>query len=121
MIKAYNLETRELIGEYKTMQEVANAFDLTIACVKAYFYRYKELGKARIKNHNTNAWCYLEKPETKRMPNYKERCLQAIELIEDNRNYYYDRLQENIYKERFSKDINKLLDILGAGNNEYYI
>lgn len=115
MIKAYNLETRELIGEYKTMQEVAEAFDLTIACVKAYFYRYKELGKARIKNHNTDTWCYLEKPETKRMPNYKERCLQAIEYIKAQTNFEKGC---DIYKHI---DTKYLLEILGADNDEYYI
>lgn len=105
MIRAYNLETKKLIKEYRTMLEVAEDFDLTIEAVKSYFYRYKLYGEAKIKNHNTGVWCYLEKPQTKKVPNYKERCLQAIEYIKD------------LYDVRFTdKDKRKLLEILGAND-----
>ena len=105
MIKAYNLETKELVGKYDTMEELAEDFKLSISAIKAYFQRYKVFGEARIKNHNTDTWCYLEKPETKRMPNYKERCLQAIEYIKQysNTNYLDFRQCEII----------ELLEILG--------
>lgn len=101
-IKAYNIETNELIGEYKTQQEVADAFDLTWEAVKGYFYRKKIYGDAKILNHKTGVWCYLVKEEEGKSINYKERCLNAIEYIND------------LYDVRFTdKDKIKLLEILG--------
>ena len=81
MIKAYNLETKELLKKYKTQQEVADDFDLTIEAVKGYFYRYKVYGDAKILNHKTGVWCYLARENGMKKPNYKERCIQAIEYI----------------------------------------
>ena len=80
-IKAYDLKTNEFLKEYRTMLELAEDFDLTLESVKSYFYRYKLYGEAKIRNHNTNTWCYLEREETKKVPNYKDRCEKAIYYI----------------------------------------
>lgn len=85
MIKAYNLETKELLREYKTQQEIADDFDLTIEAVKGYFYRIKVYGDAKILNHKTGVWCYLTRENDIKKPNYKERCLKMIEYIEENK------------------------------------
>ncbi len=103
MIKAYNLETKELLGEYKTQQEVADDFDLTIEAVKGYFYRYKIYGDAKILNHKTGVWCYLVRENDIKKPNYKERCLKAIECIKKTSGYYIAKHTKE-----------ELLDILGA-------
>ena len=85
MIKAYNLETKELLGKYKTQQEVADAFDLTWEAVKGYFYRKKIYGDAKILNHKTGVWCYLVRENDIKKPNYKDRCWEAIKYILGNR------------------------------------
>ena len=84
MIRAFNCETNKELKSYRTMLEVAEDFDLTLEAVKSYFQRYKLKGDTRIKNHRTNTWCYLERPETKKIPNYKDRCEKAIEYIKKN-------------------------------------
>lgn len=83
-IRAYNLKTGKFLKEYRTMLELAEDFDLTLESVKSYFYRYKLYGEAKIRNHNTNTWCYLEREETKKVPNYKDRCEKAIDYIKKN-------------------------------------
>lgn len=109
-IKAYNLKTKEFVGEYETMLELAEDFDLTLEGVKSYFYRYKLNGEAKIKNHNIDTWCYLEREETKKVPNYKERCLNAIEYIK----WHYDLgTKENA---EFCLLRDRLLEILGAND-----
>ena len=42
----------------------------------------------------------------------RKRINKAIEYIKINNLYYYDRLEVNVYKERFKEDIDKLLSIL---------
>lgn len=116
MIKAYNLETKELLGKYKTQQEVADDFDLTIEAVKGYFYRYKVYGDAKILNHKTGVWCYLVRENDIKKPNYKERCLNAIEYIKKLKNFKIKCvvLEE---KELYASEndfVKELLEILGA-------
>jgi len=106
MIRAFNCETNEELKSYRTMLEVAEDFDLTLEAVKSYFQRYKLKGDTRIKNHRTNTWCYLERPETKKIPNYKDRCKKAIEYIKSDDFWLSQRKAEE-----------KLLEILGDKEN----
>ena len=119
MIKAYNLETKELLEKYKTQQEVADAFDLTWEAVKGYFYRKKIYGEAKILNHKTNTWCYLIKEEEGKSINYKERCLNAIEYIKNyTQKYDTDGRVAELDEFNILASPKKLLEILEGNNNE---
>ena len=49
----------------------------------------------------------------------ENRIDKAIEIIEDNQSYYYDRLLEYEHiKNNYKKDIKKLLDILKGEEDE---